>query len=188
MANDAEDIITEQHAVVLARDYGFCPYDPLKCERCVTHAELCSVFFANTSNIAKCFIQYTTDELEAMSVEGDACAACWSADKQWEDETVPKYVFCSLSGFDVPVEFLNAVFEPGEPIKVGYYLLEQQNAPDCTYEYLNDDVEIIWTPDDIESTILVTTKPDDVVRMNASAGGCFKRFEQNGTHAEINYC
>lgn len=98
------------------------------------------------------------------------------------------FVFCSLSGFEDPVEFLNTVFEPGEPIKMGVYMLEQKNAPDCTYEYLDDNVEIIWTPDDVTSTLVVTTKPDNIVRMNASAGGCFKRFEQNGTRAEINYC
>lgn len=183
-----DDIKTQRQAHIIARDYNFVPYDPLKCERVITITPMRSLFFANTSNIVKCFNQYNRDEIEASRVEGGACTACWSEDKLWADETVPKYVFCALSGFQPPVEFLNAVFEPGEPIKVGTYLLEQKNAPDCTYEYLDDTKEIIWTPGDLESTILVTTKPDDVVRMNASASGCFKRFEQNHCRAEIICC
>ncbi|GAI26082.1 unnamed protein product, partial [marine sediment metagenome] len=118
-----------------------------------------SHFLANTSNIVKGHIQYNPDEVVAKLIEGDPCTACWSEGKVWESDMVPKFVFCALSGFQSPVEFLNTVFEPSEPIKMGVYVLEQKNAPDCTYEYLDDDIEIIWTPDDVLSTILVKTKP-----------------------------
>ncbi len=182
-----EDIKTQQQAHLIARGYNFIPVDPLKCERTIPAGTIQSLFFANTSNVVKCFNQYDRDQIAASGVEGEACTACWSEGKLWADEQVPMYVFCALSGFSDPVEFLNAVFEPGEPIKVGFYLLEQKNAPDCTYEYLDDTVEIIWTPGDIESTILVTTKPDNIVRMTAGTGGCFKTFKQNGLVAEINY-
>ena len=183
-----EDKLTQQQAFIVARDYNLVPYDPLKCERTIPEGGIGSLFFANTSNVVKGYVQYNSDEITAKLVEGDPCTACWSAGKQWEDEMVPMFVFCSLSGFEDPVEFLNTVFEPGEPIKMGVYMLEQKNAPDCTYEYLDDTVEIIWTPDDVTSTLVVTTKPDNIVRMNASAGGCFKLFKQNGTRAEINCC
>ncbi|MBA7611616.1 hypothetical protein ES703_18844 [subsurface metagenome] len=182
-----EHVKTQQEAHIIAHEYGFAPYDPLKCEPVIHDTDLWSLFFANTSNRVKCFTQYHRDQITATRLEGDPCTACWSADKLWEDETVPMVVFCTLSGFQDPVEFLNTVFEPGEPVKMGVYMLEQKNAPDCTYEYLDDDVEIIWTPDDVTSTLVVTTKPDDIVRMNASAGGCFKQFKQNHRRAEINY-
>lgn len=173
---------------LLAHEYNFAPYEPLKYERVLPVNSLGSHFLANTSNVAKCHVQYDPDEVLSTLVVGDPCTACWAAGKQWEEETVPKYVFCSLSGFEDPVEFLNTVFEPGEPVKMGVYMLEQKNAPDCTYEYLSDTVEIIWTPDDVTSTLVVTTKPDNIIRMDASAGGCFKQFKQNGTRAEINCC
>ncbi|MBA7477994.1 hypothetical protein ES707_13409 [subsurface metagenome] len=182
-----DDIQTQQHAVVIARDYGLFPFTPLKCERVIPEGIIQSLFFANTSNIVKGYAQFNRDHIMAKGVEGDPCTACWSEDKLWEDEMVPMYVFCTLSGFQPPVEFLNTVFEPSEPIKMGVYMLKQKNAPDCTYEYLDDDVEIIWTPDDVTSTLVVTTKPDNIIRMDASAGGCFKQFKQDGTRAEINY-
>lgn len=174
-------------AWLVAHHYGFAPYEPLKYERVLPTNSLGSHFLANTSNVVKCHVQYDPTEVLSAPIEGEPCTSCWSEDKLWEEETVPMFVFCTLSGFEDPVEFLNWVFEPGEPVKVGFYLLEQKNAPDCTYEYLDDDVEIIWTPDDVESTILVTTKPDNIIRMNAGAGGCFKRFKQNAAQAEINY-
>lgn len=183
------DILTERQALIIARYYNLAPYEPLKCERVIPRqSDIRSVFLANTSNIVKCFAQYNRDQVGKSRVQGDPCTACWSEDKLWEDETVPKFVFCTLSGFEDPVEFLNWLFEPGKPVKVGCYMLEQKNSPDCTYEYLDDTKEIIWTPDDVTSTILVTTKPDNIVRMNAGAGGCFKRFKQNGTRAEIFCC
>lgn len=182
-----DDIKTQQQANIIARQYGFAPYEPLKCERTIPEGTVRTLFFANTPNVVKTTVKYDRDEAGAQFIQGDPCTACWSEDKQWEDEMVPKYVFCTLSGFQPPIEFLNTVFEPGEPIKMGVYMLEQKNAPDCTYEYLDDTVEIIWTPDDVESTLLVTTKPDDIVRMNAAAGGCFRRFKENHCRAEINY-
>lgn len=183
-----EDIITQRHALILARDYNLVPVEPLKCERVIGKYTVDSLWFATSDGTMRCFTQYQAKQIEKKLVEGKPCTACWSEGKQWEDEMVPMFVFCTLSGFQDPVEFLNTVFEPGEPIKVGCYPLTQKNAPDCTYEYLDDEVEIIWTPDDVTSTLIVTTKPDDIVRMNAAAGGCFKRFEQDGCHAEINCC
>lgn len=183
-----EDIQTQQQAHVIAHDYGFCPIVPLKCERTIPEGVTRTLFFANTSNVIKATFGYNRDEVGKKLVEGDPCTACWSENKVWQDEMVPMFVFCSLSGFQSPVEFLNTVFEPGEPIKVGCYMLEQKNAPNCTYEYLDDTKEIVWTPDDVLSTILVKTKPDNIVRMDVSAGGCFKLFKENGLQAEINLC
>lgn len=181
------DILTQKQAYIIARNYNVVPYDPLKCERTVPPTAMRSLFFANTPNIVKGYVQYNHDQLDRALVEGDPCTACWSEGKLWYGEKTPMHVFCALSGFDPPVEFLNTVFEPGEPIKVGIYMLEQKNAPDCTYEYLDDTVQIIWTPDDLESTLVVTTKPDEIIRMDAAAAGCFKLFKDGPRQAEINY-
>lgn len=188
MANEAEDILTERHSHIIAHEYGIAP-STTKCERTIrTETDWHTLWLARKDRTVRCMVGYHGDYVRAKQFEGDPCTCCWSADKQWEDETVPKYVFCTLSGFEPPVEWLNTVFEPGEPVKEGVYLLEQQNAPDCTYEYLSDTVEIIWTPDDVTSTIIVKTHPDNIVRMDASAGGCFRRFQQNHCRAEIKCC
>lgn len=188
MANEAEDILTERHSHIIAHEYGIAPRTT-KCERTIrTGTDIHTLWLCRKDGTVRCLAKYHGDQVRAKQFEGDPCTASCPLIKLNEDEIVPKYVFCALSGFEDPVEFLNTVFEPGEPIKMGVYLLKQKNAPDCTYEYLSEAVEIIWTPDDVESTILVTTKPDNIVRMTASAGGCFKRFRQNACHAEISYC
>lgn len=182
------DIETQKQAQIIAHEYNMAPFDSLKCERVIPReTDLCSLFLANTPNTVKVFEQYHSDSIKKYGITGDPCTCCWSEGKTWEDETVPKFVFCALSGFDPPVEFLNTVFEPGEPIKIGVYVLEQKNCPNCTYELLDSEKEIIWTPDDVLSALVVTTKPDNIIRMNASAGGCFKRFAENSMRAEINY-
>lgn len=58
------DELTRMEAQVLAHDYNFAPFDPLKCER-VIHEEtdLRSLFLCNTSNVCKCLIQYHFDDL-----------------------------------------------------------------------------------------------------------------------------
>lgn len=183
-----EDKITERHAQILAHDYNLSP-NVTKCERALRVGEdICSMFLADTSNSVRCLVGYGSDDLKYPHDIGDPCNSCWSVGKLWEDEDVPRFAHCTLSGFSSPVEFLNTVYEPGIEMKSGTYKLEQTNAPVCTYEYLDDDVEIIWTPDDVLSTILVTTKPDNIVRMDAGAGGCYKVFEQNGSRADISCC
>lgn len=177
----------DYQAWLLAHHYSFAPFDPLNYERIGPTDGIASHFFANIPNTVLVFVQYQADKIGKYGITGDPCTCCWSAGKLWEDETVPRYVFCALSGFQPPVEFLNTVFEPGEPIKMGVYVLEQKNCPDCTYELLDSEKEIIWTPDDTESTFVVTTKPDNIIRMNAAAGGCFKLFSENSRWAEINY-
>lgn len=47
-------------AWLLGHEYGFAPYDPLKYERVLPTDNVGSHFFANTSNIVKCHIQYDT--------------------------------------------------------------------------------------------------------------------------------
>lgn len=181
-----EDRKTQQHAFILARTYNLAPFDNMKTERITTRpSDISSCWLATKNRRLRCFAQYHSDMLGKGLITGDPCTHCWGDGKFWEDEEVPLYVFCSLSGFTAPIEFLNTVFEPGEPIKIGHYLLEQRNAPNCFYEHLDDTFEIIWTPHDILSTLLITTKPDNIVRMDASAGGCFKIFEVNNTQAEI---
>ena len=61
-----EDLRTQQHAKIIAHDYGFVPYDPLKCERAIPEGTTQSLFFANTSNVVKVLIQYNRDELIGM--------------------------------------------------------------------------------------------------------------------------
>lgn len=182
------DILTQQQAHIIAFDYNFAPLDKLKTERVIGSDGINSVWLATRSRAARCFAIYQQDVIAAKRVEGDPCTACWSEGKLWSDEPVPKYVFCSLSFFSPPVEFLNTVFEPGEPIKIGVYMLTQENAPDCTYEYLDDTKEIIWTPDDVLSTLIVKTKPDNIVRMDSSCAGCFKLFKEDSHLAEIRCC
>lgn len=59
-----EDILTQQQAFIIARQYNFVPYDPLMCERVIPEGTTRSLFFANVSNTVKVFIQYNRDELE----------------------------------------------------------------------------------------------------------------------------
>ena len=183
-----EDKVTERHAQIIAFDDNMSPVENLKCERVIGEHTIGSIWFAKKNRSMRFFAQYNVEEVGAKRIEGDPCNVCWAAGKVWEDETVPKYVFCGLSGFEDPVSFLNTVFEPGEPIKVGVYMLEQENAPNCTYEYLDATKEIIWTPDDVLSALVVKTKPDNIVRMNASAGGCFRIFHEDHRLAEIKCC
>jgi len=61
---DVEDKITEREAFILARDYGLVPVDPLKCERVVGDNNQSSIFFANTSNRVKVYVQYDRELLE----------------------------------------------------------------------------------------------------------------------------
>jgi len=59
-----EDVRTQQHAHIIAHDYGIAPYEPLKTERVIgIGTDICSVFLANTDHTCKCFVQYHADEL-----------------------------------------------------------------------------------------------------------------------------
>lgn len=59
-----DDILTQQQAFIIARDYNFVPYDSLKCERTIPEGTVRTLFFANTSNVVKILIKYDRDELE----------------------------------------------------------------------------------------------------------------------------
>ncbi len=59
-----QDRVTEQQAQIIAHQYNFCPYAPLKCERTVPEGTTRSLFFCNTSNICKILIKYDRDELD----------------------------------------------------------------------------------------------------------------------------
>lgn len=58
------DLVTQRQAFIIAKQYNFCPQEPLKCERTVPTTAVRSLFFANTSNRVKVLIQYDRDELD----------------------------------------------------------------------------------------------------------------------------
>ena len=60
------DILTQQQAHTIARDYNLIPVDPLKCERTIAETTTRTLFFANTSNRIKILIKYDRDELEPL--------------------------------------------------------------------------------------------------------------------------
>lgn len=60
-----DDIETQQHAYIIARDYNIAPYDELKTERALTpETDLNSVWLATGDRSVRCFVQYHADELE----------------------------------------------------------------------------------------------------------------------------
>lgn len=66
---DIDDQLTRQQAHIIAKDYNFVPQDPLKCERVIHETDLQSIFFANTSNRVKCYIQYRRDAKTVTGVQ-----------------------------------------------------------------------------------------------------------------------
>jgi len=60
-----QDLLTQQQAQIVARQYNLAPDDPLKCERTIPDGTTRSLFLCNTSHTVKCLVQYNQDELEA---------------------------------------------------------------------------------------------------------------------------
>lgn len=60
-----EDILTQRHAVIIARDYNLAPFENLKTERITNRpGDICSVWLATKNRDARCFVQYHQDEIK----------------------------------------------------------------------------------------------------------------------------
>lgn len=58
------DILTQQHAHIIAFDYNLTPYENLKTERTISERGINSVWLATKSGNARCFVKYQQDDLE----------------------------------------------------------------------------------------------------------------------------
>jgi len=60
-----ENIETQEHAVILARDYNLADFDSLKAERTITpETDINSCWLATKNRDCRCFVQYHQDELK----------------------------------------------------------------------------------------------------------------------------
>ncbi|GAI33695.1 unnamed protein product, partial [marine sediment metagenome] len=59
-----DDLLTQKHAHVIAFDYNMTPVANLKTERVVgKKTDICSVWLATKNRTARCFAQYSADEI-----------------------------------------------------------------------------------------------------------------------------
>jgi len=59
-----DDLITQQHGFILARQYNLSPYDNLKCERILPTPEQNSLWLATKNRDVRCFVKYNVEDLE----------------------------------------------------------------------------------------------------------------------------
>lgn len=62
-----DDVLTQQHAHIIAHDYNISPITEQKTERVIGHpTDICSVWLATKDRTSRCFVQYHADELEKL--------------------------------------------------------------------------------------------------------------------------
>lgn len=59
-----DDILTQRHAFIVARDYNLAPYDDMKTERVLGDDGINSVWLATKDRSVRCFVKYQQDDLE----------------------------------------------------------------------------------------------------------------------------